>query len=831
MSGWGVALRLALRELRGGLSGLRLLAACLVLGVAALAGVGSLSTAITTGLSDRGQLILGGDVEARTTQRRASDPERAGLAKLGAVSEVLRLRAMAGKAGSDDRVLAELKAIDARYPLYGRFTLANGAALAPGSIAVSTALAERLGAAAGDRLAVGSSSFRVAGVVADEPDKAGEGFGFGPGAVIRLDDLEATGLLAPGSLFRAHYRVKLPVSITPKAATATLRRDFPDAGWQLQDRSDSAPGVRQFIERLGQFLTLVGLTALVVAGVGVGNGVAAYLGAKSVTIATLKSMGASSALIFRSYLLQIGIVALAAVAAGLVVGAAVPWLVVRLAGDAIPVPPVLGIYPVPLLIAGAYGLLIAAAFALWPLAQATAMPAARLFRDAVEARRWPGLATVLMVAAAGMGIAGLAVSQATDRLFAGIFIAAAIGLLVLLGALAAGIRAAAAAAPRPRGTLARLALGNLHRPGAQTRQLVVALGLGLTLFATLSVIETNLSGQIDAKLPKRAPTFFVIDIPTDALAGFNTMVRTTAPGAALRTVPSLRGPVTAVNGTPVAQLKNVSEAAWILRGDRGLSYAAAFPENNVLTAGRWWPADYAGPPLVSIDQDAAAALGLKVGDSLTVSVLGVDVTARIASLRKIDWSSLGFNFAILFAPGTLEAAPHTWMATVAMAPVHERAFSAAMTRELPTASLVRVKDVLGQVGVLLGQLSAAVRAAASVTVAAGIAVLIGALAASRQARIYDAVLLKVLGATRSQILRATLIEYGLLAGIVAGLALLLGAGAGWYTVTRVLKLEWAPDWTPVVATVVVGAVVTVLLGVAGSWAALSARPNSVLRSL
>ena len=262
-----------------------------------------------------------------------------------------------------------------------------------------------------------------------------------------------------------------------------------------------------------------------------------------------------------------------------------------------------------------------------------------------------------------------------------------------------------------------------------------------------------------------------------------------------------------------------------------MSYAAAFPENNLLTAGKWWPADYAGPPLVSIDQDAAAALGLKVGDSLTVSVLGVDVTARIASLRKIDWSSLGFNFAILFAPGTLEAAPHTWMATVAMAPVHERAFSAAMTRELPTASLVRVKDVLGQVGVLLGQLSAAVRAAASVTVAAGIAVLIGALAASRQARIYDAVLLKVLGATRSQILRATLIEYGLLAGIVAGLALLLGAGAGWYTVTRVLKLEWAPDWTPVVATVVVGAVVTVLLGVAGSWAALSARPNSVLRSL
>ena len=826
-----LALRLALRELRGGLSGLRLLAACLVLGVAALAGVGSLSAAITTGLSDRGQLILGGDIEARLTQRRADPGERAGLARLGTVSEVLRLRAMAGKPNADDRVLAELKAVDARYPLYGSFSLTNGAALTPGSIAVSSALAERLGLRARQGLSVGSSSFRIAGIIANEPDQAGEGFGFGPGAVIRLADLDATGLLAPGSLYRAHYRVKLPASVTPKAAAAILRHDFAQAGWQLQDRSDSAPGVRQFIDRLGQFLTLVGLTALVVAGVGVGNGVAAYLAAKANTIATLKSLGASTPLIFRSYLYQIGLVAVAAVVVGMALGAAVPWLVVTLAGDAIPVPPTLGIYPWPLAVAGAYGLLIALAFALWPLAQATALPAARLFRDKVEARRWPGWRTVALVGGAAAATAALAVSQSTDRLFAAIFIASALGLLLLLAGLAQVIRLAAARWPRPKGTLARLALGNLHRPGAQTRQLVVALGLGLTLFATLSVIEGNLAGQIDAKLPKRAPSFFVIDIPTDALAQFTALVGTTAPGAGLRTVPSLRGPVTAVNGVPVAQLKHVSDAAWILRGDRGLSYAATFPENNKLTAGKWWPANYAGPPLVSIDQDAATALGLHVGDTLTISVLGVDVTARIASLRKIDWSGLGFNFAILFAPGTLEAAPHTWMATVAMAPAQERGFSAAMTHQLPTASLVRVKDVLGQVGALLGQLSAAVRAAASVTVAAGIAVLIGALAASRQARLYDAVLLKVLGATRGQILRATLIEYGLLAGIVAVLALGLGMAGGWYVVTQVLKLEWVVAWGPVLATVTIGASVTVLLGLAGSWGALSARPNAVLRTL
>ncbi len=504
-----------------------------------------------------------------------------------------------------------------------------------------------------------------------------------------------------------------------------------------------------------------------------------------------------------------------------------PWVIVKAAGDALPVPPALGVYPLPLVTAAAYGLLIAAGFAVIPLVRARDLPAARLLRDTVEPRRWPGSGAVALVAAAAAGVAALAIGGSDDPVFAAVFIAAALGLLMVLTALAAAIGWAAARVPRPRGVLARLALANLHRPGALTRQLVVALGLGLTLFATLSVIETNLAGQLDDQVPAKAPSFFVIDIPTDGLDAFK---RDVPPGATLRTVPSLRGPVTAVNGVPAARLK-ASDAAWILRGDRGLSYAATFPEHNTLTAGKWWPADYAGPPLVSIDQDAGTALGLKIGDTLTIGVLGVDITARIASFRKIDWRSFGFNFAILFAPGTLEGAPHSWMATVALPPAQERAFAAAVGRDLPTASLVRVRDVIGQVSALFGQLSTAVRAAASVTVAAGVAVLIGALAASRRARTYDAVLLKVLGATRGQVAAATLLEYGLLAAIVALLALALGTAAGWYVVTRTLTLEWAPQWGPVVATVGIGAAVTVLLGLAGSWAALSARPNAVLRTL
>lgn len=817
--------------MRGGLSGLRLLAVCLVLGVAALAGVGSLASAINAGLSERGQLLLGGDVAARLTSRFATPEERARLAALGPVAEVVKLRAMAGRVDSEDeRTLAEVKAVDARWPLYGRFRITGNLPFSPGTAALSPALAEKLRLKTGDMLTIGNGRFRVAGVTAEEPDKAGDGLGLGPGVIIRLADLPMTGMIAPGSLFRSEYRVRLPAGADPAPVVARLQAAAPDAGFQYQDRRNGSPGTRQFVDRLGQFLTLVGLTALVVAGVGVAGGVTAYLEARTKTIATLKTLGADTATIRALYLYQIGLVTLGAVAIGLMIGAATPWAVAWFAADSLPVPPQLSPQWAALATSAAYGLLITLAFALWPLGQAAQMPAARLFRSLTERRARPGAAMVAGIGAAALAIVGLTIWNASDRLFVLAFIGAALGLILLLWALAALVRAMAARAPRPRGTLARLALGNLHRPGAPTRQLIVALGLGLTLFATLAVIETNFSGQIQRTLPKRAPSYFVIDIPKEGEGDFRALVARSAPGAAITLVPSLRGPVTAVKGVPVAKL-NASPDAWILRGDRGLSFAADFPPANTLVSGKWWPRDYAGPPLVSLDDDAAKALGLKIGDTITVSVLGVEVTATIASTRKINWQSLGFNFAILFAPGTLEAAPYSYMATLAVAPGQERGVQAGIGRAFPTASVVRVKDVLGQVSELLGQLSAAIRAAASVTVAAGIAVLIGAVAAGARARTYDAVILKLLGATRGQVARATLAEYGLLAGIVALLALLLGGFAGWYVVVQVFKLEWQPDWGPVVLTVLVGGLVTVLLGLAGSWAALSARPNAVLRDL
>jgi putative ABC transport system permease protein len=827
-------LRFALRDLRGGFTGLRLLALCLFLGVAALAGVGSLSASIVATLAEQGQSILGGDVQFEIAQRRATPEERAAFAAEGVVSERVRMRAMAARPDGRESMLVELKAVDATYPLYGSLRLAPGA-LAPRpsgkSVAVVPELAERLGVSVGDRIRIGDARLVVIGLIADEPDKIGSGFTLGPTALVDMAGLDATRLVQPGSLYHSHYRLRLPASADPAAVAKRLTARFPAAGWETRDRSNGAPGTRRVIAQLTQFLTLVGLTALVVAGIGVGNGVTAYLEGKRGGIATLKALGASSRTIFLSYLIQILLVALGGIAAGLVVGALLPALVAAVAGDALPVPPRLGFYPRPLLISAAYGLLIAMVFALAPLARARSVPAASLFRAGIGRPQRPPLAVLAGVALLAALIGALAILTSDDIAFAAMFVGAAALLLGLLYGLGGAVQALAARLPRPRRPLLRLAIANLHRPGAQTSRLVVALGLGLSLFATLAVIESNLSNQIERSVPKRAPSFFVLDIPSTDIDRFQNVVERHAPGAELITVPSLRGPIVAIGKTRVADMKSIPEGAWFLRGDRGLTYATDLPEGSRVVEGKWWPRDYAGPPLVSMDVEAARLLGLKIGDQITVSVLGVEVPATIASLRQINWDTLGFNFVLIFSPNALAGAPHSLMATIAMPEAGETALSRTLSGAFPSISMIRVKDVIATVADLLGQLATAVRAASLVAVAAGIAVLIGAILAARQSRIYDAVLLKLLGAKRAQILAVHAIEFAALAAVVALIALTVGSAAGWYVVTRVLELEWAPDWPVVLATLATGAILTLGLGLLGSLPALAARPARALREL
>jgi putative ABC transport system permease protein len=428
-------------------------------------------------------------------------------------------------------------------------------------------------------------------------------------------------------------------------------------------------------------------------------------------------------------------------------------------------------------------------------------------------------------------IAALAIASSVQPMFAASVLGAIAGAILLLGALGWAVRRLARAMPRPRRPLFRLALTSLHRPGAQTVGLVVALGLALTLFVTLAAIQTSLVAEIEQTVPDKAPNQFVLDIPAPRRAEFETLVRRESPGAEIAVVPNLRGTITGFGDTRVADLKEPPPGAWFLRGERGITYSAALPPGSSLAAGAWWPGDYSGAPLVSIDREAAEVLGIGVGDRLTVSVLGREIEARIASLRDIQWDSMGFNYILVFSPSALQSAPHSLAATITMDKAGEGAVARALVAAFPSASIIDVRELIGEIARVLDQMSAAILLAASIAILAGIAVLIGAIAASSQARRYDSVVLKTLGATRAQILGVQALEYALLALIVAGVSLALGLAAAWVVIVQTFEFGWNPDWPTVLATLSAGSLLTLGIALLGSLPLLSVRPASALCEL
>ncbi len=832
MSDWRLAWRLARRELDLRFRGLRLLLACLFLGVGALAAIGSLTQAIDTELASRGSAILGGDVEFAASQRAATQAERAAMVRLGTVSETVRMQAMAVR--GTNSVPIELKGVDAVYPLYGTLALrgeTSAKSLDANTVLIGPALAERLGIGRGAQLRLGTAAFTVGGIVTSEPDRLGEGFTLGPVAIVSLDGIARTGLVQPGSLYESKYRIRLPTGASPTAAADRFKAAFATGGWETKTRDRAAPDAERFVDRMGQFLLLVGLSALVIAGIGVGNGVSSYLTARRGSIAALKVLGATSGIVARIYVLQVAVVAAMGIAAGLIAGVVTVPLIVWLAGDVLPVAPRFTVQTAPLALAAAYGMLIALAFTAAPLIEAGRIPAAGLLRGLPGERRVPLRQTLPWVLGAGAAVVALALSTAEQPLLSAGFLAAVAVVLAMLALFGWVVRRGAALLPRSRRPLLRLAVAGLHRPGARTGTLVVALGLGLTLFVLLAGIRTSIDANIARTVPNRAPALFALDVPPDREVEFRRTIEGIATHPVIRTVPAMRGTITGYGTTRVADLKTLPEGAWALRGERGLTFSATLPEGSELTAGRWWPRNYRGPPLVSIDERLAKVLDLKIGDPLSYTLLGVERTARIASFRRISWDTLGFNFVMVFSPNAIEDAPHNLAATIDLAPGQESMVMRALLPRFPSVSVIEVRGVLGQVRAIVTQMATAITAAASVAILAGIAVLIGAIAAAREARTYDGVILRTLGATRWQVLGVQALEYAFLSVVLSVLALLLGLGGAWYVVTQLFTFEWLPDYATVLATLLGGAGLTMAIGLIGAWPILGARPAQALRQL
>ncbi|MGE3530085.1 MAG: ABC transporter permease, partial [Methyloceanibacter sp.] len=835
-----LAWTLARRELRSGLQGFRIFLICLIVGVTAIAAVGALSSAVERGLANEGRPLLGGDLEFSVIHRTLSIKERLFLETRGEVSLVATMRAMAQAGG--ERSLVELKAVDVSYPLYGALALDRQAPLAEalamrngryGAVA-EPLLLERLGLKDGDVVRVGDAEFEIRAAILREPDRVADGFILGPRLMTSHDALEATGLLKPGSLVTYRYRLALAGDPTPETVRA-LREEanaaFPDAGWNIRARDRAAPGVERFIDRLSLFLALVGLTALIVGGVGVANSVSTFLDRKRENIAILKCLGASRALVFRVYFLLVLAVASIGIAVALVLGAATPWIAHALIGPLLPVPIATGFDPMPLLHALAFGYLVTIAFALWPLAEARAIAPAALFRNSrsiVEAV--PEKRFVLAIVIFLEFLAALALLVFPDRLLTLWYIGGVVGSFAVLALFAFALMRFAERWVRPKGAVLKYAVANLYRPGAATPSVILSLGLGLTLFVTLALIDRNLTLELRQALPERAPSFFFLDVQSSEADRFKTFLGAQPGVTAIEGAPMLRGRVRKLGDVPVEQARPDPEVAWAVRGDRGLTYSDTLPKGSRLVAGEWWPANYSGPPLVSFVDEIANGLGLKLGDKVTVNVLGRDVEATVANFRRVDWRSLQINFAMVFSPNTLKGAPHIELVTASVPPGSEAGVLKAVTAAFPTVTAVSVKDALLAVNDLADKLLLAIRGANAITLIVGAIVLAGALATSLSTRLYDAAVLKTFGATRRQLVGAFTLEYALLGLLTAAFATVAGSAASWAIITFVMETDWRFSPVTALLTALTGMGLTVAAGLFTTWRALDAKPARILRT-
>ncbi|MGB0844184.1 MAG: ABC transporter permease, partial [Alphaproteobacteria bacterium] len=819
--------KIALRDIRGQIGRFWVLIVCLMLGVGAIAAVNSVSLSMTDSLGRDGQSLLGGDLEFRLIQRPASQKEREALESVGQVSEVSGFRTMARTVATENggtkQRLVELKSVDGAYPLYGGLELKPEISLEKGlglsgnvhGTLVDQALLSQLSLKIGDVLQVGTEQFEIRGVITRETDRAIRGFNIGPRVLISKAGLAKTGLVQPGSLISYYYRLKLPETANATLVSETLKGQFPDAGWRVKTLADASPQTKEFVERLAMFLTLVGLSVLLVGGVGVANAVTAYMTSKVPTLATFKSLGASLAQVQVIYLIQVLLLSSLGISLGLLIGVLAPALMLPVLSASLNLDLVAGIDFPALALAACFGFLTAIGFSILPISKSAKTPAAQLFRDPNSSAL--GKASKLAILLAGLTLAlmfALAILTSSAQTIAAIFIVSsvvAMGLFLLIAWL---IQLLVKVLPRPKKPLLRFALANLIRPGAPTPSVVLSLGLGLTLLVIIGLTQANLRSQISENLPENIPSFFIMDMKKSQTATFDALAEATPDIKTYDRTPMMRGKISKINGRDPSSYDVPEDIAWMVDGNssRGITWSEQMPKGTNLTAGEWWPADYAGKQLVSIDEKIAQGLGLKLGDTLTVNLLGREIQAEISSLRAIDFRTLQINFLLVFSPGIISKAPQMNLATLETDQVNEDAIEKQLIDEFPNLTIIRIRYILEQVQGLLSKLANSIALIASLALIAGVFVLAGALAAGRQRRKYETVVLKVLGSTRKQLLFGFLIEYGLL-GLVAGFtACLLGTFASYQLVTRIFEFEFQLAWGLVFGATAIGLFVTLFFG-------------------
>lgn len=836
---WALALTLCRRELRGGLGGFGVFLGCLFLGVLAISAVGSLGRALEAGLEGDAKAILGGDVSISLTSRDLSEPERDHLRGLGTLSQSLSTRTMARaqREGKPSSVLVELKGVDSLYPLYGRLELEGGGEVRdllaadgglPGAVADRDLLV-RLGLEIGDELSVGEVRFALRGVIVREPDRLMEFFSLGPRIMVGAEAFRQTGLAEPGSLFRIEYLLRLDGDRAAQVADG-IRSAYPDAGWRVRDYAHAAPRVRTILERMSVDLTLVGLGALLVGGLGIAGGVRGYLGGRLTHMAAMKCMGGSSSVLFVSYLMQVLFLGFFGALAGMLAGSLVPWLGARFFADVLPIQVRSGVYAAPLVQAALFGLGTTLAFSMQPLFRAVMVRPSGIFRGYISAdmERMPR-AAILPTVCAFVLLAVMVFWFAGNAKLSSWFVGGTLMAYLLFKGLARVIRWLASKAPRLPWTSWRIGVANIHRPGSPGVSLVFALGFGLTALVAVVLVNSSLTRALTDELSEEAPAFFFMDIRPDQVAPFRAMIEGTPGVSRLDLRPMIRGRIVRIGDTPVENATVAEDVAWAVRGDRGLSYSESFPAGSTLVRGEWWEKGYSGPPLISLTSDLASGFGVDVGDTLTVNILGRNLTGTISNIREVNWRTLAMQFAIIFSPGTLDQAPQTWLGAAYGVDEEDGLFARA-TAAFPEVAVVTIRDVLDNAAVLMTRTARIFQVMAGVALLVGFLVLAGAFSADQHRRIYDSVIYKVCGATRRDILAILVAEFSL-AGLFTGVgSLALGTLTAWGVVQGLLRMQFIPDLTMGLLTVLAGVAVSLVMGLLGTWRVLGKKAAPFLRN-
>ena len=831
---------MAWREIRGSWRQFVFFLACLAVGVGAVVGIELFATNVETLILRDARSLLGGDLEVRV----AHELSESGRETLDALRErnveITHVRELVGMAAAPPEhsrtqatQLVELKAVEELYPLYGNVEMTPRQSLhdslAPvdcpslpcfGAV-VQESLLISFGLQLHDHVKIGQAWFAVTGILVKEPDRVASAFSLGPRVLISRQALQATDLVKPGSRFRERYLLRVPESLALGPLRGELQGRLGPEGAGVSSYRDAQPRIRRFLDQLTTYLGLIGLTSLFVGGIGIACTIHGFMRNRLTTVAILKTLGADSGLLIRVYLLQSLFMGFLGSLGGVALGVGLQRLLPALFGELIPVAISSQVTLLPLGKGLLVGALTTLCFTIWPLLTIREIPPALVFRREVEQHHGPiragswlrltwdaligivrdrhRLGTALLM---GCGLFVLATWQARSLTLGALFLVAfgAAVVLLQLGAwvLLYGLRKL----PRPRSFVIRQALGNVQRPGNYTRGMAVAIGVGVMVIVTVALVKSSLLVALGERIPEDAPTFFFIDIQPDQREAFEEIVQREAAQAPYRLTPVVRARLRAIDGHVIDPEEHKAKRnGWYFTREYVLTALSALPWDNVVVKGKWWTADseeltkgvhenQVTPIRVSIEDEAAHNLGVDVGSTIEFTVQGTPLAAVVENTRKVDWGSFSMNFFMILAPGALDGAPMTYIASAKVEADEELPLQHALVRALPNVTAIKIGDVLANVARLLEQLAWAIQGIALLSIVSGAVVMTAAVSSTRYRRLYESAILKAIGGTRRVVLASFAVEFALIGGLAGLIGVGLASALSWAILHFFLDLAW-----------------------------------------